>query len=355
MKAQFLSCFFASVVLTSQLSAQSFVHDASPEETNEAIRINRELRRSGQFKQQTQGIIPVRDDADFGYVLMSATDNGVAEVKTLRQTIASNLPAGVKLVILTRKSSAASVRAQYLQWISADRLIIASDDDASNSNGFWARDSFPIPVWDETTFEASLVSVKYYRTFNSANTIVSSVGAKASAYNQIFVGGNILSDEDGNCFSVNSFRLFDLNKDEIQSFFGCKSVTLLDHVAGLGDVDEVIKPLTNKRMLTSSPTYRSMLEARGYNVFMLPEVPNTYRTYTNSLIVGDTVFMPAYGVATDQTASAVYEGLGFKVIPIRSNYLSDSMHGSIHCQTMAYPVMPQEILFKALGVSEVVN
>lgn len=58
--------------------------------------------------------------------------------------------------------------------------------------------------------------------------------------------------------------------------------------------------------------------------------------------------MPSYGVPEDQQAQSVYEGLGYHVIPIASNDLSDEMHGSIHCQTMAYPEMNLAQLLESL-------
>jgi len=346
--------FITSLFFLSHASfGQTMTHDATPLEIQHAKEINQALRANAPKSPQVRDYIPTPDDAPFAYVLMSGSDRGHAEVLKLREAIARNLPQGVKLVLLTRRSQAAGLRAKYEHWISPDRLIIAADDDPSNSNGFWARDAFPVPVWNSDSRESSLVSLNYYRPFNSSKTIADSVAAKSSAFGQVFVGGNILADEDGNCFSVNSYRLFDLNADEIQSFFGCRSVTLLDHLAGLGDVDEVIKPIAGHRMLTNNETYKRLLEAQNYGVIMLPQIPGSYRTYINSLIVNDTVFMPAYGVPSDAKATEVYESLGFKVIPIRSNDLSDSMHGSIHCQTMAYPPMPQDVLLRALGVSEV--
>jgi agmatine/peptidylarginine deiminase len=84
---------------------------------------------------------------------------------------------------------------------------------------------------------------------------------------------------------------------------------------------------------------------------MLPTLPEQYRTYVNALVVRDTVFMPAYNVPEDEAARKVYESLGYKVFPVPTISLSDDMHGSIHCQTMAYPPMPQQELLKALHMA----
>ena len=78
-----------------------------------------------------------------------------------------------------------------------------------------------------------------------------------------------------------------------------------------------------------------------------------YRTYVNALVVGGTVFMPTYGVAADADARATYERLGFRVVPIRSNVLSDQFNGSVHCQTMAYPDMDLRKLLGGLNLREI--
>jgi hypothetical protein len=337
------------VVTTSTLFGQRvpLTHEASPEELARANQANKVPTAK-----IDPDIKPYFDVGNFEYVLMSAEDQGVEEVRTLRELIARNLPESMKLVILTTSAKAQSVRQTYEQWIEADRLIVASDKESSNSNGFWARDSFPVPVWNEALSEASLVSLRYFRTFKSAATVASAVGANLESHPQVFVGGNLLADEDGNCFAIDSSRLFGLNDVDLQNLYGCRKVSLLPHIAGIGDVDEVIKPLPNRRMLSNQLAYKSKLEALGYTVISLPSIANSYRTYANALIVGDVVFMPVYSVPTDAQATAVYERLGYRVVPIPSRYLSDQLHGSIHCQTMAYPSMPKELLLKALGVEE---
>jgi len=71
----------------------------------------------------------------------------------------------------------------------------------------------------------------------------------------------------------------------------------------------------------------------------------------NALAVRGTVFMPAYNVPADQDARKVYESLGYQVFPIPTVSLSDDMHGSIHCQAMAYPPMPERELLQGLGLA----
>ncbi len=90
----------------------------------------------------------------------------------------------------------------------------------------------------------------------------------------------------------------------------------------------------------------------GYKVIELPNIPRSYRTYVNSLIVDRKVFMPSYGVSEDETAKSVYESLGYQVVPVVSNFLSDQLHGSVHCQTMAYPRISEAALLEMLGLDK---
>ena len=287
---------------------------------------------------------PVFESADYKYVLMS-TEAGFSEAENLRYKIAQNLPADVKLVLLVSKNQVDSYKKIYSKYISLDRVIMATAP--SISGGFWARDAFPYPVTD-VSGKLALVAAQYYRPFSAGASLAQSLMLNLTQNEFTFVGGNLLADEEGNCFSVNSRRLFDTTESDLLNAYGCKSVHFLKHLSGIGDVDEVLKPLPNKMMLTNNSAYKAELEALGYTVVMLPSIPNSYRTYVNALVVGKTMFMPTYGVGTDQQAKKVYEDLGYTVVGITSNTLSDQYNGSVHCQTMAYPAMSEAELLSLL-------
>lgn len=330
--------------------ANSYSHVATPEQQQKAIELNQRWHQvKHHFAIQGSPYRPVEDTANFAYVLMSAHEYGT-DVPRLRKTIAENLPENVKLILLADESTAEDVRNKYLKWIPKDRLIIVTGE--YTSGGFWARDSFPVPVYDDEQNHSSLVGAQYFRYFDSWYAIAKSVNTKVAVKDFEFVGGNLLADENGVCFAVDSSRLSGLTEEDLQSAYGCKQVHLMQYLRGIGDVDEVLKPLPGKRMLTTVPEYKADLEAWGYEVIMLPSASGYYRTYANSLVVGDKVFMPTFAVPTDAEAQKVYENLGYKVIGIPSQYLSDYMQGSIHCQTMAYPKMDLDKLLKALHVKE---
>jgi agmatine/peptidylarginine deiminase len=292
---------------------------------------------------------PAEDYANFKYILISS-EAGFSEAANLRYTIAQNLPEGVKLVLLVTHSNAESVKQTYSKYISPDRIILAKDTNIAG--GFWARDAFPYPVVNSRN-QLSLVGARYYRPFNSSPALATSLNLNMSKNNFTFVGGNLIADENGTCFTINSERRFTTTENDLRNVYGCKDVKILRHVSGIGDVDEVLKPIGNNTILTNTAEYVNDLKAWGYTVVMLPDVPNSYRTYVNSLMVGKTVFMPIYGISKDAEAKKVYESLGYKVFGIASNTLSDQMHGSVHCQTMAYPAVDETVLLSALGLQKI--
>src|SRR3989338_6278360 len=121
-------------------------HEPTPAERARARAVNQKFQALDHAKDAPDAIFrPVEDVADFRYVLFTATTEGQSEAANLRRAIAQNLPANVKLVVLATAREVATVRRTYGQWISADRLIVATDADAAG--GFWARDYFPVPVY----------------------------------------------------------------------------------------------------------------------------------------------------------------------------------------------------------------
>jgi hypothetical protein len=346
-----IAAFFFASLFSNQALAIS--HEATHEEWLESVLYNQRARNLEALgKGQPENVLrPVEDYADFGYVLMSAETNSLHEVEEMRRLIAQNLPTNVKLVILTREELLEETRNTYLQWISGDRLILVTHRTAGN--GFWARDSFPVPVVLKDTIDPGLVAAKYFRAFEAHEVISQGVSSRnLFPKNFRFVGGNLIADHEGNCFVVDSSRLFGLDPQDVKDNYGCNHLELLPFRAGIGDVDEVIKPMPGKKMLTNEPSYVSRLQELGYEVLMLPDLQERYRTYVNALVVGNKVFMPSFGVPQDTDAAKVYQSLGYEVIPIRTNTLSDSYLGSVHCQTMAYPKMDVEKLLSNLELKK---
>jgi hypothetical protein len=335
---------------TANAAKAELIRKYSHEPTQAELKnVYRETRVESQSEIRAVDWKPAPEISDYKYVLLSS-EAGFSEAANLRYTIAKNLPDGVKLVLLVTNSNAEQVKRTYSQYISPDRLILAKD--SSIEGGFWARDSFPYPVVDPQG-KLSLVAAKYYRTFRSSPAIASSLGVNMIRANFTFVGGNLMADDNANCFTIDSYRRFTTTENDLYNVYGCKKVYILKRYSGIGDVDEVVKVMSNNLVLTNTPEYINDFKAWGYNVIMMPAVPNSYRTYINSLIIGKNVFMPTYGIATDEKAKKVYEDLGYTVFGIPSNILSDDMHGSVHCQSMAYPAMDEQQLLNSLGLQRV--
>ncbi len=334
-----------------QLSKSELIEKYTHEPTKEELRraLQAPVTSNSDFNGKAADWRPAPEISDYKFVLLSS-EAGFSEAANLRYSIAQNLPEGVKLVLLVSNSNAEQVKRTYSQYISPDRLILAKDTGIEG--GFWARDSFPYPVVNGQG-QLSLVGAKYYRTFRSSPAVASSLGLNMTRPGFTFVGGNLMADDNGVCFTIDSYRRFTTTDNDLINSYGCKSVHVLRKYSGIGDVDEVVKVLSTNLILTNTPEYVNDFKSWGYNVVMLPAVPNSYRTYVNSLVVGKTVFMPTYGISTDAQAKKVYEDLGYKVVGIPSNTLSDDMHGSVHCQTMAYPAISEQQLMDALGLEKI--
>jgi hypothetical protein len=340
-----------SLLLTFNAHAEIHKKGQSAEEFARALEINRQyFNRHAEPMAATAGQ-PVLETDHFRYLLMNGDDLYEDEIVQMHKAFAQNLPADMILVVVTEKSNASQVQKDFQKWISKDRFIVASGNNLGDLT--WGRDSYPYPVYKDEQKTVELVAHQYFRSFRAQQIIANSVNAQ-NVNNQKFVavGGNLTATAGGDCFIVDSDRTFGAPDSQYLSAFRCKSVTRMPWVAGIGDVDEVIKVLPNNVMLTNQVSYKAKLESLGYKVVMLPEIEDSYRTYANSVILNDTVFMPIYGGAKDEQAKQVYESFGYKVIGIEANVLSDDMNGAVHCLTMTYPNMDLHALLQSLGLQQ---
>ena len=309
-----------------------------------------------------QALRPVKDDDDFRYLITSA--DTTFETEEFKSVLAKNLPEKIKLVLLAKKGREQRAIDQFSQWISKDRIIVMSIPVSGFVNTFWARDWSPYPVYKNEMKEVGLISSLYDQHTYYVDQMESfkrgmarDLHASFNAEEYYFVGGNLLADSDGTCFAVRSTRFYNLNADILKESYGCRDSIILPHLSGIGDVDEVVKILPGKVVLTNLPEYKPLIEEKGYRVVMLPGVDNNVSkmgvrnlgTYANSVILDQKVFMPAYGRPSDEVAKAVYEDLGYEVFTANSKQLSFEGMGSFHCATMGYPQIELETLAKMLG------
>lgn len=337
---------FLTTTLFCSISFSNIKHEATFAEQNLAVQKNKNFQslQITALSRSLDILRPVEDVAKYKYLLLNYENLYGLD----KATFAQNLPQDMTLVVLSTQRSVQNVKQQFLKYLPADRLIVVGHPSAPM--GFWARDAFPFPVIqkDQT---AGLVAHQYYRDFDGQNAISEAVQFKMTPYDFVFVGGNLMATEFGDCFTIKGPRMFGTKLETIKNAYGCQSITALPHLSGIGDVDEVLKVLPNKNAITNQDEIAKIMTEKGYSVQMLPKLRG-YRTYANSLILNGTVFMPSYNdPQTDFAAQKVYESYGYKVVPVDSRMVSDQGHGSIHCITMAYPNVDIESMLENMGYS----
>ncbi len=340
-----LSLFFSTVSFA-EITRKS----QTEEELSRALQINQLHEAKARTIKPTEGQ-PALETDRFQYLLINGDDLGINNLKELQQTFATHLPKDMKLIVVVESYEADNIKKKFLQWTPSNRLIVASGENLGDT--LWARDSYPYPVYKDQSKTVELVAHRYFRFYDANQLITQSVKSEnVLEVDFVAVGGNLMAAANGDCFIVQSSRAFGLSDTSYKAGFRCGSVIRLPYLAGIGDVDEVIKVLPNNVILTNQTQYVNTLEDLGYKVEMLPQSKTgDKRTYANSVIINKTVFMPIYGDKEDDEAKAVYEKFGYKVIGIQSDYLSDNMYGSLHCLTMAYPPINQDRLLKSLGLT----
>jgi agmatine deiminase len=190
----------------------------------------------------------------------------------------------------------------------------------------------------------------------------------------ILDGGNIMFDSYGNLFMTKRTYLWNSNMSQervdaaLKEYFKVKNVYAFDYAGypgqpkdGTGHIDMFMKLLNDHTVLISladTEPFKSNSEAalawfkgrrapdgQPYKVITVKGWDNygTWYTYTNSLIVNNTVIMPSYrGKAAEEAAAiaAYREGMpGVNVVPVNSDS-SIRAGGSIHCVTQTIPVLP---------------
>ncbi len=285
---------------------------------------------------------PFSEAETTGYVAISSTD--AWELAAIRSAIAKNLPPATVLIIFVSDSSEVrALKKLYSPYLKDDQLKFLVVPTTGSSDTIWARDSLPFPVYLQTPAKApvamGLVDSLYPQDFEPDSAFAKAFSYPMVSTNQYFRGGNLLFDTEGNCFSENVNETQRLSDPEgyLKKYFGCTTVTLLEQEGGIGDIDERIKFLTGKDVLTDNATYAGILKNKGYTVHMMPTTGKDGETYMNTLLVNGTMFVPQMGIKRDADAIKAYQDLGFKAVGVMTKQLADRGDGNIHCVTMNYP------------------
>ncbi len=307
-----------------------------------------QLRWATKWNQTHQGVpsthwSPVRPFSEIentGYVALSGEDE--FELAGLREATAKNLPAGVTLIIYVTDPSQADQIQNELGGYLGDRLKFLQVDGTGNV--IWARDSLPFPVYIAPTDGSNnptfgLVNSIYTQNFEPDAVIAKALSLPMTSSQIVFRGGSLLFDLEANCFAERAREVAAMKDPEtfFKKNFACKTVTILDHTGGIGDIDERLKFMMGKEVLTDNANFASILKGRGYTVHMIPSTGDNFETYMNTLLVNGTIFVPQMGISSDTAAVKAYQDLGLNAIGVYTRSMADNGHGNIHCVSMNYP------------------
>ncbi len=361
--------------LVSQFEAKRTI-----EENRKALEELRALEAQG-ISQKTfnnSGIFPFAEYSKIGYLVASAhNQDGTwgdsekapwsAQALKARQKMAANLPSDVNLILYTHLNTQEEInriKNQYKRYINLKRLAIlylAPTHENTDTypkfqqwHSFWSRDVLP-PVLVKNGNESIFVDAKYYKYYNPDFYIKNAFNGRLRKHSFFIAGGNFLATHNGHCFMVNNYRTSDIPDSIFKNYYGCRKLTRLKHIFGIGHVDEVIKPVSAKKFITNQKSYATILRKLGYQAILVPSNTGVSGgTYVNSVTINGTVFMPSYGSANDDIAASKYIQAGYeRVVKINSKILSREGNGSLHCITMLYPKLPLSELKQALNFQNV--
>lgn len=263
---------------------------------------------------------------------------------------------------------------------------VANDFNGWRDHGNWTRDFMSQLIIDKTG-KIKFLNLKYHReTADTTDSFVQDyliakyekqIGYKIEKIDVpfYFEWGNFTTDGKGHFFV--SEKVFEINghfeskiskiqvNKWLREHFGNNSkITWIKppRDENTGHVDMMMKFLDSERVLvaqTEHPTWKKHLDKiaqtmkeRGYQVYRIDmaltdqEIANTqwaqFRSYTNALIVDNTVYIPQFDDSSiflakkDEAARKTYRSLGFNVILV-NNASSINAGGAAHCLTSTIP------------------
>ncbi len=261
-------------------------------------------------------------------------------------------------------------------------------------NSIWVRDYGPNSVYIEETGELIFVDWIYNRPRPKDDDVPAVIAellgvdmycTTATPNDLVHTGGNFMADGMGNGFSSrlileendasNSWGFSNHSEEDVDEimdqFMGIKEYIKMENLPFdlIHHIDMHMKLLDEETLLmgeypsnvADGPQIEANLQyvlenfktpyGNDYKVVRMPmppdwfdDFPNTggdYRTYTNSLIVNETILVPIYELQYDTTALRIWEENmpGYNIVGIDCNSIIP-LSGALHCIT------------KEVGVSE---
>lgn len=298
-------------------------------------------------------------------------------------TTYANLVAGLvthtPVIILVREVSEQSVVFSYLQkqGVDAEQNITFWHLPFES---IWIRDYGPLYlVSGGNTPQISIVGTRYeplYRPRMPQNDtmpekIAVLQGYKVKELDLVLEGGNILSDGHGTCFATTTIYYRNTNystqeiREMMQHSVGCHNLIVLPALHGepTGHIGLILKILSPDTLLVGQCTAKedrncqvlddiaiklsTMTNYTGqqYKVVRIPYPfigtlgqDRLYASYVNSIIVNESVFVPAFGLPEDDIARQMYQDAlpSYTIVPVDTSPLLRSA-GAIQCITVTIP------------------
>ena len=234
---------------------------------------------------------------------------------------------------------------------------------------FWTRDFGPITV-ELADGRAGFVDMSYYYNRRRDDAIPTLMGDyfNVPVYRPSLAseGGNFMANGEGFCAVTEWMReenggySSSTLADEMKRFFGCEQTMVVErmHGEGTGHIDMFAKFTQPDTVLVGyydpqvDPNNAGILDRNaqrfaesGFRVVRIPmPTPqgNVYGSFTNSIFVNNTVFMPTYDSASYLESAATQAYLdalpaGWQVVSIDASYVIE-MGGAVHCTAMAFNV-----------------
>ena len=258
--------------------------------------------------------------------------------------------------------------------VSADKYIKIN----ASIDTVWMRDYGPFGVSNKQSKLGIVDSIyRHYQYRRSDDALPANLGKIQNidvfGIPIILDGGNLMVDSKANLFMTKRTYIWNSNisKEQVdaslKSYFKVKNIYAFDYAGypdypedGTGHIDMFLKLLNDNTVLVSvadNEPYKSTAE-KAIAFFKNRAAPNgapykiikvkgwersgTWYTYTNSLIVNNTVLMPSYSRYSEENAQseAAYKaGMpGVSVVQINSDS-SIRLGGSIHCVTQSVPMI----------------
>lgn len=354
-KLSLIASLFVSLFIGSQALAQAPTKALlDPVLRNEIVKFNEAQSLMPQYRPfsllRGESIAPFAEYEEAGYLVFSGDYD--FNSKAVKLGLVKNIPNNVDVIIFSSQKGAAldRIRKDYENLIDPQRLHVVHIPDGRNA--FWTRDALPVPLnstGNPATPGLRLVDARYYHGFSSDKFFADLFGAPLTRHNYYFEGGNFMVNRLGDCIAVDNELVSKIPDEVFEESYGCKTMLRLPHIRGIGHVDETIKVIDDRVVMTDEVRYVDALNKAGFSTIMVPRAKRQYETYVNALLINNTMYVPVYNDLTDLEAIKVYEDQGYNVVPLETIQLSNVGLGSIHCITMTYPPLPLATVLSHLG------